>query len=67
MPRVMVGSLTTSTESTMAAISAPPKITGSPGKVTGREVIRSCSLAKVITEPENDTEPTTIVNAVATR
>ena len=46
---------------------SPPKTTGSPGKTTGREVIRSCSLAKVTTDPANETEPTTIVNAVATR
>ena len=29
----------------------PPKRIGSPGKTTGREVIRSCSLAKVTIEP----------------
>ena len=50
-----------------AAISAAPKTTGSPGKTTGREVISSCSLAKVTIEPAKDTEPTTIVNAVAAR
>ena len=44
----------------------PPKRIGSPGKITGREVIRSWSLAKVMIEPANDTEPTRIVNAVAT-
>ncbi len=34
---------------------------------TGRDVIRSWSLAKVTIEPANETEPTRIVNAVATR
>ena len=34
-----------------------------PGKITGRVVISSCSLAKVTTEPAKETEPTTIVNA----
>ena len=58
---------TISTESTTAATKAPPKATGRPGKTTGRDVIRSCSLAKVTTEPANEIEPTTIVNAVATR
>ena len=35
------------TESATAARSEPPKATGSPGKITGRVVISSCSLAKV--------------------
>ncbi len=39
--------------------------TGSPGKITGRVVISSCSLAKVTIDPEKLTAPTTIVNAVA--
>ena len=34
--------------------------------ITGREVISSCSLAKVTIEPAKETEPTRIVNAVAT-
>ena len=46
---------------------APPSTTGRPGKTTGREVISSCSLAKVTTDPENDTAPTRIVNAVAAK
>ena len=61
----MAGSSTISTASTTDPISAAPKTTGRPGKITGREVIRSCSLAKVMIEPANDTEPTRIVNAVA--
>ena len=36
-----------------------------PGNTTGAEVISSCSLAKVTTEPAKETEPTKIVNAVA--
>ena len=36
-----------------------------PGRITGRVVITSCSFRKVITEPENETEPTSTVNAVA--
>ena len=43
----------------------PPNTTGRPGKTTGREVISSCSLAKVTTEPAKETAPTAIVNAVA--
>ena len=35
--------------------------------ITGREVISSWSLAKVTIEPAKETEPTRIVNAVATR
>ena len=58
---------TSSTESTTAAMKPPPKRTGKPGMITGREVISSCSLAKVTIEPANETEPTRIVNAVATR
>ena len=54
------------TESTIAATKPPPKRTGRPGKITGREVISSWSLAKVTTEPAKETEPTRIVNAVAT-
>ncbi len=50
-----------------APSSAAPKTIGSPGKTTGREVIRSCSLAKVTIEPAKETAPTTIVNAVAAR
>ena len=52
--------------STTAPIRLPPKSTGRPGKTTGREVISSWSLAKVMIEPANDTAPTRIVNAVAT-
>ena len=64
----MVGSSTISTRTARREpISAAPKTTGRPGKTTGREVISSCSLAKVMIEPANDTEPTRIVNAVATR
>ena len=47
---------TTGTASPSDPRSASPKTTGSPGKTTGREVISSCSLAKVTAEPENDTE-----------
>ena len=54
-------------ESTSAAIRAPPNTTGSPGKITGRDVISSWSLAKVMMEPANETEPTRIVKAVAIR
>ena len=44
----------------MAAITKRP-----PGNTTGRVVINSCNFKKVITEPENDVEPTITVNTVA--
>ena len=43
----------------------PAKSTGVPGKTTGRVVMSSCSLRKVTTEPENETEPTRSVNSEA--
>ena len=43
---------------------APEKTYGPPGRMTGRPVISSCSLAKVIIEPAKETEPTSTVNAV---
>ncbi len=46
---------------------AAPKMIGRPGKTTGREVISSWSLPKVIREPAKDTAPTKIVNPVAAR
>src|SRR5438128_1190469 len=48
-----------------AASSETPKTYWPPGKVTGRVVISSCSFAYVITEPENETVPTSTVNAPA--
>ena len=66
-PSHIVGSRISSTDSTTDPISAAPKTTGRPGKTTGREVISSWSFANVTTEPANDTEPTRIVNAVASR
>jgi hypothetical protein len=66
MPSVRSGSRTCSTESTTAATRPAAKTTGRPGKTTGREVISSWSLAKVTIEPAKETEPTKIVNAVAT-
>ena len=64
-PTHIVGSLICSPASTTEPIRAAPNTTGRPGKTTGREVISSWSLAKVITEPAKETEPTRIVNAVA--
>ena len=45
----------------------PPKAIGRPGKITGRVVISSCSLANVTSEPAKLTDPTRMVKAVATR
>ena len=67
MPSHISGSSTIRTESTIAATKPPPNRIGKPGMITGREVISSWSLAKVTIEPANETEPTRIVNAVATR
>ncbi len=67
MPTHILGSFTSMTASTTAPSSAAPNTTARPGKTTGREVIRSWSLAKVTSEPAKETEPTTIVNAVAAR
>ncbi|MCY1457280.1 hypothetical protein D9M71_745650 [compost metagenome] len=41
--------------------------TGRPGKSTGRVVISSCSLAKVIAEPAKEIAPTTSVKTIARR
>ena len=51
----------------MPASSEPPNATGSPGNITGRVVISSCSLANVTSDPEKLTAPTRTVNAVAAR
>ena len=67
MPAHITGSATVTPDSTSAATRAPPNTTGRPGKITGREVISSWSLAKVMIEPANETEPTRIVKAVAIR
>ena len=67
MPAHITGSATVTPESASAATRVPPKTTGRPGKITGREVISSCSFAKVMIEPAKETEPTRIVNAVAIR
>ena len=67
MPTQIRGSSTSITDRTTAPIKAAPKTIGSPGNTTGREVIRSWSLAKVTIEPANDTAPMAIVNAVAAR
>ena len=37
------------------------------GNTTGRVVISSCNFMKVITEPENEVDPTMTVNTVAIR
>ena len=67
MPAHSAGLTARSTASATPAIADPAKAIGSPGKITGRVVISSCSLAKVTIDPEKLTEPTRIVNAVATR
>ena len=67
IPAHITGSATSTPDSTSPPSSEPAKTTARPGKTTGREVISSWSLANVITEPAKDTEPTKIVNAVATR
>ncbi len=51
--------------SATATARAPPKRYCPPGKVTGRPVMSSCSLAKVMHEPANETQPTSTVNAPA--
>ena len=65
MPSVRSASCTWSTVRTIAPRIPAPKTIGRPGKITGREVISSCSLAKVTIEPAKETEPTRIVKAVA--
>src|ERR1700675_188719 len=54
------------TDRTSAPPREPPNSTGCPGSTTGLVVMSSCSLRKVTPEPENDTDPTTIVNSEAT-
>jgi hypothetical protein len=65
MPIHIAGPVTVSTPNTIAAMPDAAKTSGRPGKTTGREVISSCSLAKVTIEPAKETAPTRIVNAVA--
>ena len=64
-PIPVLGPVTVKTESPTAATNESANTTGSPGKTTGREVISSWSLAKVTSDPANDTDPTRMVNAVA--
>ncbi len=66
MPTHTCASMTTRAASTAEAAMAMGKTKRRPGKITGRDVIRSWSLAKVMIEPAKETEPTRIVNAVAT-
>ena len=47
------------------AASVPAITKRPPGKTTGRVVMISCNFKKVITEPENETQPTTTVKTVA--
>ena len=64
--KIRLGAITRPTLKATAASNPSANRIGRPGKTTGREVISSCSLAKVTTEPAKLTEPTRIVNAVAT-
>ena len=66
IPTQRVGSTTSWVDSPTPPRSATAKASASPGNTTGAEVISSCSLAKVTTEPAKDTDPTKMVNAVAT-
>ena len=67
MPIHSSGSLTVMPDRAIDSSAVPPNAIGRPGNTTGREVISSWSLAKVTTDPENETDPTTIVKAVAAR
>ena len=60
-PELIVQPAVPSTPARVAAIRNLP-----PGNTTGRVVINSCNFKKVITEPENEVQPTTTVNTVAT-
>src|SRR5690625_1595891 len=55
----------TTTAAARPASTATTIATGAPGSTTGREVISPCNLAKVISDPDSDTEPATIPNAAA--
>ena len=48
-----------------APASTSPMTIGWPGNVIGRVGISSCSFANVMHEPENETAPTSTVNAIA--
>src|SRR4029078_4278601 len=64
--RLSCASTTTLTATPTAATVVLAISSGPPGKTTGRVVINSCSLAKVMTEPANDNAPTNTGNPHAT-
>ena len=58
---------TRATDAAIAATNPRPMSTGSPGNTTGLVVMSSCSFPKVTSDPENETAPTSRLNAIATR
>ena len=57
----------TATAATAPSTSPPMSNGAAPGTTTGRVVMSSCSFMNVMTEPANDTDPTSTVNAMAAR